>query len=167
MTQTRPRSFTFAATVIAGLLFACSSNRPLRTVTPTATATATAPSSPTPSLLATPTGPIPTDEPGRCRYYTDLMGRQTGFSLQLSPSAPKSGEVLRVSGSGLPAGQYVLGIGVPQSGNVVLMPMVTVGTDGRLDGAFTVPARYSGICVIVFANPGTGVPYPVAQPFVP
>lgn len=163
------RLLLYAAILAAALSVACELTREATGSATPATGVTSSGSSATPvgTALSAPTIPDSSDQPGRCRYYIDLMGKQTGFALQLSPAAPVSGEVVRISGSGLPAGSYQIGVGVPQSGNVMFFPSVAVGTDGRLDAFFTIPStRFPGTCVVAFANPGTGLSYLVAQPFV-
>ena len=89
-----------------------------------------------------------------CTAATRLWSKRPGFALTLSPSDPKPGDTVHVTGRGIAPGSYTITIGPPFDSGVV--PIGTANVDiGNLDTTFVQP-QLSGLCVIVLANPQFG-----------
>jgi hypothetical protein len=134
-------------------LTGCDSQRRWPTSTPT-----NSPIAP-PSVNAPPNTPtaISSATPGRvltpkesCEAWVGLFDRDVP-RLTMTPPAPRGGERVRLTGSGLVPGAYTASVGVPQTEATLtsVRTVATVDVDGTLDVNFVMPSQVDGHCLLV------------------
>lgn len=140
------RVVRFAALAAAlVLLVGCEDHR----ARPAATATAS-PTVDTKPLVIVRPSPSPNPTPFPACDSHPVRDRE-GYPLTLDPPEPKHGDTVRVTGRGIPPGEYQFTVGIYASEMLSRLPRVRVGTDGTFAATFTMPALGAG-CAAVYLD---------------
>lgn len=121
-----------------------------------------------PRAAASPVPPTPPPAVAACDSSIAFLERSFGFSLAMAPAAPRAGEQVSISASGVRPGTYRIALGIPQgAGSPQDLGRTTVAADGRAAATFAMPATYSAdTCLVVWIYPEVGEGLRMARPFL-
>jgi hypothetical protein len=158
--------YAVALATVVLLLAGCEDHRARPTAT--ATATATVVGQPVATVDTRPleiVRPSATSTPPRgFACVSHPVREREGYPLTLDPPGPKRGDTVRVTGRGIPPGEYQFTVGMYASEMLSRLRRVRVGADGTFAATFTMPTLGAG-CAVVYLDELGPEPWLAARPW--